>query len=175
MGFQAEQAQGVGGFQTEQAAADHHAGAGPLAGVLNGGQILQGAVNEAALPLPAGNGGHKGHRAGSQHQAVVGQYGAGGGSQGAGGAVDGGDRLVQAQCDAVVAIPLGAGHQQLIGRLAAEDLGQVHPVVGGVLFGAEHCDVVPVRAVLLHQLLQQMVSYHAVTNDDQFLFHHCYP
>jgi hypothetical protein len=175
MGFQAEQAQGVGGFQAEQAAADHHAGLGIAAGGLDVGQIFQGTVDKTLVPLPAGDGRHEGGGAGGQHQAVVGEHGAGGGGQGLGVPVDGGYRLVKAQLEAAFAVPVGAGHQQGFRLLAVEHFGEVHPVVGGMLLGAEHRDVVLLHAVLVHQLLQQVVSDHAVADDNQFLFHHCYP
>ena len=60
LGLEPEQAQGVGRLQPQQAATDDHAAAGLGAGIADGGEISQGAIDEAALPLMTGDGGTKG-------------------------------------------------------------------------------------------------------------------
>ncbi|MNZ70502.1 hypothetical protein D3C78_888410 [compost metagenome] len=61
LGLEPEQAQGVGRLQPQQAATYDHAAAGLGAGIADGGEIPQGAVDEAPLPLMAGDGGYEGH------------------------------------------------------------------------------------------------------------------
>ena len=70
-GVQVQSAQRVGGFQAEQAATDHHAVGGVFGRCLNGIQVIQGAVNQAAFAVVAGNGRHKGKGAGGQHELVI--------------------------------------------------------------------------------------------------------
>ena len=61
LGLEPEQAQGIGRFQPQQAAAYDHAAAGLGAGIADGGKIPQGAIDEATRPLVSGNGRHEGH------------------------------------------------------------------------------------------------------------------
>ena len=70
-GVQVQPAQRVGGFQTEQAATHDHAVGGVFGRCLNGIQVIQGAVNQAAFAVVAGNGRHKGKGAGGQHELVI--------------------------------------------------------------------------------------------------------
>ncbi len=69
---QSEPLQGARGFEPEQAAADHRAGRRPrLRVLLDGEQVLDGAVHEAALGVLAGHRRDEGVRAGGEDQGVV--------------------------------------------------------------------------------------------------------
>ena len=167
LGLEAEQAQGVGRLQPQQAAADDHAAAGLGAGIADGGEISQGAIDEAALSLMAGDGGHEGHRAGRQHQTVVRELLAVGQRQGAGRPVEHLHLGPQPQRNAALFIPGGIRHAQGLGRLAAEYLGQMHPVVGGVRLGAKHRHLEPLEAARRHQLFDEVMTHHAVAHHQQ--------
>jgi len=169
-GAEPEQAQGVGRLQPEQTAADHHAAAGAGAGIADGGEISQGAIDEAAGPLMAGDGRHEGDRAGRQHQSVVTELLATGQGQGAGVSVQHLHLGPQPQRYALHLIPGGIRHPQRLRRLAAEYLGEVHPVVGGIRFGTEHCHLETLEATGRHQLLDKVMTHHAVTDHQQPLF-----
>ncbi|MNT56576.1 hypothetical protein D3C72_1938850 [compost metagenome] len=59
-------------------------------------------------------------------------------------------------------------HQrQVFGRLAGEELGQVHAIVGGTRFFAQYGHFQVLRAGF-RQAFQELVTYHAVADDDQF-------
>lgn len=167
LGLEPEQAQGVGRLQPQQAAADDHAAAGLGAGIADGGEIPQGAIHEAPLPLMAGDGGHEGDRAGRQHQAVVRELLAVGQRQGAGGPVEHLHLGPQPQRYAVLFIPGGIRHAQRLRGLAAKYLGQMHPVVGGVRLGAKYRHLEPAQATGRHQLFDEVVTHHAVAHHQQ--------
>ena len=169
LGLEPEQAQGVGRLQPQQAAADDHAAAGLGAGIADGGKIPQGAVDEAALPLMAGDGGHEGHRAGRQHQTVVRELLAVGERQGAGGPVEHLHLGPQPQRNAALFIPGRIRHAQRLRGLAAKYLGEVHPVVGGVRLGPEHRHLEPIEATGRHQLFDEVMTHHAVAHHQQAL------
>jgi hypothetical protein len=167
MGFQAQVAQGLGAFQAQQAAAHHHAAPGLGAGGLHGLQVVDGAVDEAVRPLAAGDGRHEGHRAGGQHQHVVGQHLAIGGGHGAHPAVHAGGPGRQAQVEAGALEEAGLDQGQVLGGLAGEELGEVDPVVGRAGFLAQDGDL-RVGQAGLGQALQELVAHHAVAGDDDF-------
>ena len=76
----------------------------------------------------------------------------------------------QPQFDALRPIPGGIRQLQRLGRLAAEHLGQMHPVVGGVRLGTKYRHLEPVKAASRHQLLDKVVAHHAVADHQQTLF-----
>ena len=72
--FQTQVDQRLGGFQAQQAAADHHAAPGSSARRADGDQILDGAIDEAVAAVAARNGRHERIRTRGQHQPVVGDH-----------------------------------------------------------------------------------------------------
>ncbi|MNH23765.1 hypothetical protein D3C79_836770 [compost metagenome] len=118
----------------------------------------------------AGDGRHEGHRAGRQHQPVVGEALAIGQGQGAGRPVQRLHLGSQPQRYALRLIPGGIRQLQRLWRLAAKHLGQVHPVIGGVRLGPEHRHLVPRQAASRRQLLDEVVAHHAVADHQQTLF-----
>src|SRR5690606_41581 len=73
MGVQAQAMQGAGGFQSQQAAADHHAAPATGGVGADGLHVVQGAVGQAGGAVGALDGGNEGDGAGGDHQSVVGQ------------------------------------------------------------------------------------------------------
>ncbi|MNG02023.1 hypothetical protein D3C84_850280 [compost metagenome] len=118
----------------------------------------------------AGDGRHEGHRAGRQHQSVVTELLAIGQGQSAAISVQHLHLGPQPQRYALHLIPGGISQLQRLGRLAAKHLGQMHPVIGGVRLGPEHSDLVPRQATGRHQLLDEVVTHHAVAHHQQSLF-----
>ncbi|MCY1440139.1 hypothetical protein D9M71_564010 [compost metagenome] len=71
------------------------------------------------------------------------------------------------QGDARTLVQLGFAEGQRLGIAAAEVFGEVHTVVGAQRFLAEHLDAVAVQRAARHQLLDTVVTDHAVADDDQ--------
>ncbi|MNR13089.1 hypothetical protein D3C85_1294750 [compost metagenome] len=117
----------------------------------------------------AGDGRHEGHRAGRQHQPVVGEALAIGQGQGAGISVQRLHLGPQPQRYALRLIPGGIRQLQRLWRLATKHLRQVHPVIGGVRLGPKHGDLVLRQATGRHQLLDEVVTHHAVADHQQTL------
>src|SRR6185437_3757670 len=101
-GVHAALGQAVGGFETEQAAADHHRLAAVLLGRRNhGADVVEVAEGDHALQVRAGQGQADGVGAIGQDQDVVGDLEAPLGAHDLGGGVDGGDRAAGVKRDAV--------------------------------------------------------------------------
>ena len=103
VGLEPELQERVGGLQAEQAAADDHAAGhvGPVGGGGDGLQVVDGPVDEAPGTVVARHRRDERAGAGGEHQPVVGQHLARGGGDGPCAAVDGLDRVVQEEPDAV--------------------------------------------------------------------------
>ncbi|MNC53065.1 hypothetical protein D3C75_1024470 [compost metagenome] len=117
----------------------------------------------------AGDGGHEGHRAGRKHQTVVRELLAVGQRQGAGSSVEHLHPGPQPQFDPLRLIPGGIRHAQRLRGLAAEHLGEVHPVVGGVRLGPEYGHLEARQPAGRHQLLDKVVTHHAIAHHQQAL------
>ncbi len=70
MGVQPQLFQGVGGFKTQQTAADHHTALHGFRPFADGVQIVKRTIHKAARELMTRNGRHKRPGAGRQHQSV---------------------------------------------------------------------------------------------------------
>ena len=169
MGLQAEQAQGVGRLEAEQTPADDHAGPDPrLLGVgPDGGEVVEGPVDERAGAVGARHRWHERRRASGEHEVVVALHPAGAGRHGAVRSVHGDDLLVDHDLDPVVGSEPGGHHRQLLGRHAVEHGREPDPVVGHHGLLAEHRDRPALVGTEGDQLLEEPVADHAVADDHQ--------
>ena len=182
VGLQAELDERVGRLEPEQSPADHDAAGGGPAGGPDGLEVLDGAVDEAAVLVAALDRRHERRGARGQHQRVVleGLDAAGVGERlgdVAGGRRDVGDRAagavdlghlgVEDQGDArVVVRPLGQ-QRQLVGALRGEEAGEGDAVVRRAALGADHHDVVGLGEAALDGSLDETVADHSVADDDE--------
>ena len=163
----AAQLQAVGGFETEQAAADDH-------GVIilrrcgdHAFSVGNVAVSQHARQFHAGD--RQQYRVGSgrQQQAVVFGDRAVFGAHYAFDTVDLGDLLAQVQRDVVGVIPVEIVEHDLFQRLfTGEHRRQQDAVVVRMRFSTEHGDVIKVRCNL-QQFLQRAHAGHAIADADQ--------
>ena len=167
MGVQAHVEQRLRAFQAEQAAADDHALAALGAGGFHRLQILDGAVDEGAGAVAAGHRRYERIGAGGQHQLVVVQHLAVGGGDAVVAALDGHRLGLQAQLEAGAFEEARRHQRQIVGRLAGEELGQVHAVVGGARLLAQHRHLRAAEAGF-GQGLQETMAHHAVADDNDF-------
>ena len=167
VGLQAEVAQGLGAFEAEQAAAHHHAAPGAGAAFGHAFQVFDGAIDEAVGAVVAAHRRHEGHRAGGQHQLVVGQHLAVGGGDGLVAPVDGAGAGLEAERETGLLEEARRHQGQVFGALAGEEFGQMHPVVGGAGLFAQHADF-GVGELQLVELLEELVAHHAMTDNDDF-------
>ena len=130
MRLDAEILQRLRRFQTEQAATDDDAALGRKAGGAQCLEILDRAIDEAAVAVLARNRRHERKRTGRQHQLVVGDRLAVGERHRASFAVERRDPGIEAQIDTVGFGKVRARQQQIIGTAARKELGQMHTVVG---------------------------------------------
>lgn len=172
----AQQAQRVGGLESEQATTDDDAGEAGGLGAFGGGadavEIVERAVDEAAGQVVAGHGGHEGVRAGREDEAVVGQNVAAGGGDGAGRAVDSHGAGADTQVDEVVCCVVVSGEGEFL-AVPGSDVGrQSHAVVGGVGLLAEHGHRPAVLLVADAKGFDEAVGDHSVSDDDDVLAAH---
>ncbi|MNO44312.1 hypothetical protein D3C76_345510 [compost metagenome] len=168
MSFQPQGFQGVGGFQTEQATADHHTASGVARCGTNGIEVFKGAIHQARIALGAFDRRHKRIGPGGQHQFVVGDT-ALRGDQLAACAVDFQDRHPQMQGDARGLVQRRFAEGQRLGITAGEVLGQVHTVVGTHRLFAEDVQSIVIKGTAFDQLFDTMMSDHAIADHDQRL------
>jgi len=171
MRFQTEVAQGLGAFQAQQAAADHHAAARLGTRGLHGLEVFDGAVDKAVRTLAPRHAGHEGRRTGGQHQLVVIQYFAVGQHHGVVAAFDGLHTGVEAQGETGPVVEAGRHQREIVGAAAAEELREMDAVVGRAGLFAEHRHLQAGGGqvgVALDQFLEITVADHAVADDQQF-------
>ncbi len=161
--LEAERLQRIGRFETQQATAHHHADTRALRRLPDGVEVVQRAVHEAARPLAARHRRHERIRAARDHQRVVGQRVAGRRGHRARRAVDARHRRGGAQLETVLGVEPRRGQRQLVRRLVAEVLRQVHAVVGGAGFLAAHGEREAVGR-RFGQGVDQMLADHAVAD-----------
>ncbi len=164
-GGEAEPLEGAGGLQPEESAADDRAGGLVLRVLLDGEEVLDGAVDEAAGGVLAGDRRHEGVAAGGEDQDVVREHPPRAGGDGAGGAVDVLGRVVEVEGDAVLVHEPGGRHGQVLGGAAGEVRGQVHAVVGGPGLLAEHGDPVRGGDPALGERFEVALADHAVPDE----------
>ena len=172
MGFQAHIAQGLGAFQPQQAAANHHARAGLGPCGLHGFQVFDGAVHKAVRAVAPRHLGHEGVGACGQHELVVRHDFAILCGDGIGAPVNAGSARGQPQRKAGALEKAGLHQRQLGGRFAAEEFGEVNAVVRGAGFFAQHRDL-HAGDTGLGQALQKLVAHHSVANENNL--HACNP
>ena len=129
-GVDAEQAEGVGRLQAEQAAADHRAGGAAGGPGTDRLEVLDRAVHEGAGGVGAGDGRHERVRPGGEHAGAVGERAPGPGGEGARGGVERDRRVAEHELDAVVGVPAGLAQREVRRLLAVEQRRQVDAVVG---------------------------------------------
>jgi hypothetical protein len=112
-------------------------------------------------------GGTKGVGAGGQHQLVVAQHLAIGGGDRLLAAVDGRGAGLEAQGEAALVEEAGLHQRQVVGGLAGEELGQMHPVVGGARLFAQHGDFGGDGCELV-EFFEELVAHHAMTDNNDF-------
>ena len=167
---QAEGAQRVGGFQTEQATADDDSDrcVARVEGTLRIGadrvEVIESAVDMAARQIVSRHRRHERVRAGGQHQRVVAEAGAVSGQHRPSVAVDLRDPAVQPQFDLLVADVVVARQREPGAVPVLGVAGQPDPVVGGVGFLGEHRHLPGSVAVARPQCLDEPVTDHAVAN-----------
>ena len=163
----ATQPQAVGGFEPQQAAADHHRVRVCCRRVDHRLGVGDVAVGDHAVELLARHRQHERVGAGGQQQAIVGRRGAVVGDHQPLDAVDLDDLLTGVQRDAVLRVPRQRVEDDLVDRLlAGQHRAQQDAVVVGVRLGAEHGDVVQLRRDL-QQLLERAHAGHAVAHQHQ--------
>ena len=166
VGLQAQALEGVSRFQAQQATADHHAGLGAGGIGADGVQVVQGTVDKTVLVVLAVDGRHKRVGTGGQNQFVIGVVALGGGHAPVF-AVNADHLLMQVQVDVVLGVPVSGAHGQVGVGGATEILGQMDTVIGELFFLTEHDDVVLRSCRGRHELLKEVVTHHAVADDDQ--------
>ncbi len=164
-GGEAEPLEGAGRLQPEQTAADDRAVAAALGVLLDGEEVLDGAVDETARGVLARDGRHEREAAGGQDQDVVREHLPGPGGDRAGGPVDALGGVVEVEGDAVLLHEPGGRHGQVLGGAAGEVRGQVHAVVGGPGLLAEHGDPVRGGDPALGECLEVALADHAVPDE----------
>ncbi len=102
MRIQAELLDGVGRFQTEQAAADYRADFGLPCPVGNGLQVFDGAIHQAGIAVAAFHWRYEGVGAGGQYEQVIRCFVAVNISYALARAINGGDGRFEAQLHAVI-------------------------------------------------------------------------
>nr|BFE96938.1 hypothetical protein GCM10020185_74740 [Pseudomonas brassicacearum subsp. brassicacearum] len=168
VGFQAQGLEGVGRFQAQQTATDHHAPTGIAGGGADRVQVLQGAIDQARIAFGTFNRWHERVGTGGEHQLVVVK------------AIMGGHHLMrvtvdfqyrhtQVQRDAGGLVQRRFAKGQGLGIAAREVLGQVHTVVGTHRLFAEHMHTVMIEGTALDQLLDAVMADHAIADHDQRL------
>ena len=167
---QAQAAQGVGGLEAEQPAADHRAGAGAQRGGADRVEVLDGPVDEAAGQLVARHRRHERRRAGRQHELVVRQHALPTlgvfDEHGPGRGVEPLDLPAEQQPDPrVVVLPFGQQRERV--RADLEVRRQRDPVVRRARLLADHHHVVGLGQAALDRGLDEPVRDHAVADDDQ--------
>jgi hypothetical protein len=179
VGLQPELDERVGRFQPEQPTTDDDAAGGRRAGRLDRLEVLDGAVDEAAVLAAALDGRHERRRAGGEHQHVVLVDGDGAGvreqvlggrrrghhGDGARGPVDLGDDAVEHQPHPRVVVLTTGQERQRVGA-RAEPAREGDPVVGRARLLAEDEDVVGLGEAALDGGLGEPVAHHAVPDDD---------
>ncbi|MCY1406856.1 hypothetical protein D9M71_221360 [compost metagenome] len=166
--FQAQRLEGVGGFQPQQATTDHHATPGIGCRSADGIEIIEGAVNQTRSTLAALDRRHKGIGAGGQDQLVIGVTPSRSQHLPAL-AINLNHRFAQVQIDPVPGIQSRSTEGQGFSATAAEIFGQVHAVVGTLAFLTEHPQLITAQGAAFDQLLDAVMTDHAVADDDQLL------
>ena len=167
VGLEPELHERVGGLEAQQAAAHHDPGRGRAGRRPDRVEVLDGAVDEAAVEVVARHGRHEGRRARGQHQLVVAQHPAVGERDRAGGPVERGDLGAEQQLDRGVVVRAGGQQGELLGPARGEVRRQRHAVVGRSRLLADHDDVVGGGQPALDGGLHEAVADHAVADHDQ--------
>ncbi len=182
VGLEPELDERVGRLQAEQPAADHDAAGRALAGRADRLEVLDGAVDEAAVLLTPLDGRHERCRAGRQHDGVVvdGVDGAGVGQRlrrgprcgrdigdDATDPVDRGDGGVEDEAHPRVGVLPLRQQRQLVRAVGGEEARQRDPVVGGPRLLTQHHDVVGLREPALDGRLDETVADHAVADNNE--------
>ena len=127
-------------------------------------EVLDRAVDEAAAAVAARDRRHEGIRAGRQHELVVGHLAVARGAHDLALAVDRHDAVVETQRDRLVFEEPLRHHAQIDGRLAGEEAGELHAIVGRARLLAEHGEIDLVARHAPGQLLEEALSDHAVAH-----------
>ena len=166
VGDEPEPLQRARGLQAEQPAADHRTGPGLRFRVLlDGEDVVDGAVDEAALRVLARDRRYEGVGAGGQHQDVVGEDLPGAGGDGPRVTVDALGRVPDTQLDAVLRDERHVRQGQFLGLAAGEVRGQMHTVVGGARLLAQHDHAVRTGQAAFGERFEEALADHAVADE----------
>lgn len=155
----------AGRLQAEQPAADDGTRGGRLGVLLDREQVLDGAVDEAALGVLVRHGRYEGVRAGGEDERVVGERPSGARGDRARGPVDALGRVVEIQLDAVPLHEVRVGEGEFVGCAAVEVRGQPDPVVGRPRLLAQHDDPCAPGRSALRECLEESLADHPVADD----------
>ena len=165
------------GLESEKTTADHDADSARTC-LLGGGpdtvEVVEGAVDETSVAVVPRHGRHERIRTGRHHQSVVGDRVAGGRRDGACIFVDRERAFPHTEVDQAVAVVIVAGQCQFLGVPRSDVRGQPDSVVRCVLLVAEYGHRPVVRFVARTQCLDESVSDHSVSDDNNRLAHHAY-
>ncbi|ENO77080.1 cellobiohydrolase A [Thauera sp. 27] len=165
VGLEAEVAQRLGALQAEQAAAHHDALARDRASRLHRLEVLDGAIDEALVALAALDRWHEGIGPRGQHQLVVGQGDAVLRRHRACAAVDRRRAAAQPKREACLGEEAGGDQREVFRRLAGEEFGEVHTVVGDPRLLAQYGDF-RTGDLQLPEFLEELVADHAMANEN---------
>jgi len=175
--LQAQLQHGVRRLKTEQAAADDDSGRGRGRGLPDGLEVLDGAIDEAALQVAPGQRRDEGDGPSGQDQRVIRHDLAGSGGDCPRAPVDGGHGSVENKAHPRVVVLAGRQQRQLVGT-DLEEGGESDPVVRGPRLLAEHDDVPTLGESTFNGSLHEAVADHAVPDQHERLTqmsHRCAP
>ena len=164
---QAEQAQCVRRFQTEQPASDDRGRTTSRRPLSDGVEIIERPVHEHAAGIGARDRRHERHRASSQHADVVSDDPAGGSRRDAPVRVERHDGVTEHELDVVGEVRRAVAEREVVGRGIVEHRRQVHPVVGPPPFVADDDDAMALRHTAFDGELDEAMTDHAVADDEQ--------
>ena len=140
VGREAEVLQRLRRFEAQQAAADHHAARGVLAGLADGLEVFDGAVDEQPGRSRPGIGGTNGLEPVARISMSYSYSAPLFVDDALAGAIDGRHRIARVQLDAVLVEELARGEREVLDARAGEILGEVDAVVGQPRLFREHGD-----------------------------------
>jgi hypothetical protein len=165
--LEAEVAERVGRLEPQQPAAHHRADVHLLRIGGDGLEVLDGAVDEAAPVLPPLDRRDEWVRPGGQHQLVVGHLSTRAGAHQLAARIDLRGGLPEQHLDAGPPVDLGIGHHQIADRLAVEEAGEVHAVIGQPRLLHEGHDRKLLGGPVGDETLDEPMAHHSIADDNQ--------
>lgn len=166
VGGESEALQGAGRLKSEQTTADHGTRRTGARVLLDGEEVLDGAVDEAALGVLVGDRRYEGVGAGGEDEDVVVDDQARAGGHPLRLAVDGLRRVADVELDALLLDERHVGHREVLGRLAREVRGQSNSVVCRTRLLAQYDHAVRGGQAALGERFEEALADHAVADED---------